>query len=304
VRSPTQPAVTRAGVESVLADGLGPVTVVDAAELSGGTFATVWRATLADGREVVVKVGPPASARLLAYEKGLIPAEAEYFRLVGDRAPVPEVLAASDDWIITTLLPGRPLAEGDAPRARSELGAAIAAVHEISGPHFGYTGDRPSGDDWPAAFGAVVAALRADAAEWNVPLPPLDGVLERHHDVLAAVTRPALLHFDLWDGNVLVTESGGLGGLVDGERYLYGDPLLDLVSPALFRRIEDEPDHPFLRGYAPAPFDAAARIRLSLYRLHLYVLMIAEGPSRGIPRADGRHDYVTGLLNEELARLA
>ncbi len=307
MRSPTQPVLSREDVESVLADGLGDVAVVEAAELGGGTFASVWRAVLADGREIVVKVGPPPGARLLAYEKGLIPAEAEYFRLVRDHAPgvpVPSVLAVHDDWIITTLVPGRPLTDRDSPRARVELGAAIAAVHEISGPHFGYPGDRPSGPDWPTAFTAVVAALRADAAEWNVPLPPLDGVVERHHDVLAAVTRPALLHFDLWDGNVLVSPPGGLAGLVDGERYLYGDPLLDLVSPALFRRIEDEPEHPFLRGYRPGPLDDAARIRLSLYRLHLYVLMIAEGPSRGIERADGRHDYVTGLLNSELALLA
>lgn len=290
----------------MLADGLGTVSIVDAAELSGGTFAAVWRAALADGREVVVKVGPPPTAHVLAYEKGLIPAEAEYFRLVRDHAPgvpVPSVLAVCDDWIITTLVPGRPLTDEDAPRARIELGAAVAAVHEISGPYFGYTGDRPSGRDWPTAFAAIVAGLRADAAEWNVPLPPLDGVVERHHDVLATVTRPALLHFDLWDGNVLVSLSGGLAGLVDGERYLYGDPLLDLVSPALFRRIEDEPEHPFLRGYRPEPFDAAARIRLSLYRLHLYVLMIAEGPSRGIRRTDGRHDYLTDLLNAELALL-
>lgn len=306
MRSPTQPALSRAGVESVLAEGLDAVGVVDAVELSGGTFAAVWRATLTDGREVVVKVGPPPDARVLAYEKGVIRAEAEYFRLVRDGAPgvpVPSVLAVSDDWIITTLMPGRPLTDQDSPRARLELGAAVAAVHEISGAHFGYTGDRPSGQDWPTAFSAVMTALRADAAEWNVPLPQLDGVVERHHDALAAVTRPALLHFDLWDGNVLVSPSGALAGVVDGERHLYGDPLLDLVSPAMFRRIEDEPEHPFLRGYRPEPFDAAARIRLSLYRVHLYVLMIAEGPSRGIHQTDGRHDYVTGLLNAELALL-
>ncbi|MEV0839906.1 phosphotransferase [Actinocatenispora sera] len=307
MRSPTQVALSRADIAAMVVDGLGPVDIVEAVELSGGTFATVWRVSLADGRDVVVKVGPPPGTRILRYERGLIAAEAEYFRLVCERAPgvpVPQVLAASDDWIITTLLPGRPLTSEDAPRARTELGAAIAAVHEISGSHFGYAGDRPSAPDWPTAFGAIVAALRADAAEWNVPLPPLDGVLERHHDVLAAVTRPALLHFDLWDGNVLVSPSGGLAGLVDGERYLYGDPLLDLVSPALFRRIEDEPDHPFLRGYRPAPFDAAARIRLSLYRVHLYVLMITEGPSRGIARNDGRHDRLTDLLTAELTLLA
>jgi aminoglycoside phosphotransferase (APT) family kinase protein len=308
MRSPTQRTLTPADVGAVVRTGLGcPVTT--AAELSGGTFAAIWRATLADGREVVVKVGPPASAGLLRYEQALIPSEAEYYTMVRRHAPgvpVPEVLAVSADaeWIITTLLPGRPLTEADSARARTELGAAIARVHEITGPHFGYTVGRPAGDDWPTAFFAIIEALRADADDWDVPLPPMDGVLERHAGRLAAVTRPALLHFDLWDGNVLVGPDGSLSGLVDGERYLYGDPLLDFVSPALFRRIEDEPDHPFVAGYRPAPFDEDARIRLALYRVHLYLLMIAEGPSRGIAITDGRHDYLTALLTEELAALA
>jgi aminoglycoside phosphotransferase (APT) family kinase protein len=306
MRSPTQRSLTPADVAGVLSDGLGDVTVVDTGELSGGGFAAVWWARLGDGRDVVVKVGPPPAARLLAYENGMIPCEGEYFRLVRRHAPgvpVPEVLAVTEDWIVTTRMPGRPLTEGDSPLAREQVGAAVAAIHQITGPHFGYTGDRASGPSWPAAFTAIIAELRADAAAWNVPLPPLDGVVERHHDVLAEATRPALLHFDLWDGNVLVGASGELTGLVDGERYLYGDPLLDLVSPALLRRIEDEPDHPFLRGYRPAPFDRSALIRLSLYRLHLYVLMIAEGPSRGIAITDGRHDHLTQLLTEEIALL-
>jgi hypothetical protein len=121
-------------------------------------------------------------------------------------------------------------------------------------------------------------SLVSDAAAWNVPLPGLDKL---DLSPLAAVTRPALLHFDLWDGNVLAAD-GRLTGLVDGERFLYGDPLLDLVSPALFRRIEEEPGHPFLRGY-PVDVDDAARARLTLYRIHLYVLMLAEGPSPGRP---------------------
>jgi aminoglycoside phosphotransferase (APT) family kinase protein len=332
MRSPTQRALSPADIQDILG-----APVRDAAELSGGGFAAVWRATLTDGRQVVVKVGPPPTARLLAYEEGLLRREAEYFRLVADRAPVPSVLAASDDWIVTTLLPGRPLTSADSPRARAQLGAVVAAIHKITGPHFGYISDpalepapgrqsdpgldpaagqqsdvalepapgllgaRAFGPDWPTAFMAMVAALRADAAAWAVPLPPLDGVVERHADVLASVTRPALLHFDLWDGNVLASPDGELTGLVDGERYLYGDPLLDLVSPALFHRIEDSPGHPFLRGYGLAHFDRSARIRLSLYRLHLYVLMLAEAPSRGIGPA--RHDRVTRLLTEEIEHL-
>ncbi|GAA3351888.1 aminoglycoside phosphotransferase family protein [Amorphoplanes nipponensis] len=315
MRSPTQRNLDFSTIEALLSKAFA-VDVRSAAELSGGGFAAVWRAGLADGREVVVKVGPPPGAGLLRYERGLIAAEAAYFRIVRAGAPgvpVPEVLHLGDDWIVTTLLPGesltgRPEGAGPADDAavREQLGAAIAGLHRITGPHFGYTGDRPAGADWPAAYGAIIAALLADAADWAVPLPPGIGALAtRHHAALATATRPALLHFDLWDGNVLAA-GDRLTGLVDGERFLWGDPLLDLVSPALFRRIEDEPEHPFLRGYTAATglvLDDTARIRLALCRVHLYVLMLAEGPSRGIPVGGDRHDRLTGLLAAELRDL-
>jgi hypothetical protein len=67
-----------------------------------------------------------------------------------------------------------------------------------------------------------------------------------------------------------------------------------------------KPEHPFLRGYTAATglvLDDAARTRLALYRVHLHVLMLAEGPSRGIPVGSERHDYVTGLLHDELSDL-
>jgi aminoglycoside phosphotransferase (APT) family kinase protein len=298
MRSPTQRELDESDIVALLGE---PVT--GAAELAGGGFATVWRARLAGGRDVVVKVGPPATARLLGYERGLIAAEADYFRLVRDRAPgvpVPDVLRHGDNWLVTTLLPGHALTEDpDNDPVREQLGAAVAKLHRISGPHFGYTGGRAAAGDWPTAFGAILDGLRADAAAWHVPLPDLDGLVERHHDRLAEVTRPALVHFDLWDGNVLFV-GDRLTGLVDGERFLYGDPLIDFVSPAMLRRIEDEPDNPFVRGYGPAELDST---RLGLYRVFLYVLMLAEGPSRAIPVGSKRHDHVTGLLNAELERL-
>ncbi len=297
MRSPTQRELHIEDIALLIHQGLD-TTVVNAAELTGGGFAAVWRATLADGRDVVVKVGPPADARLLGYERGLIAAEAEYFRLTAAAAPVPAVLAEGDGWLITSLLPGRPLTEVDDDAAvREQLGAAVARIHRVTGPHFGYTGGRAAGPDWPTAFRAMIDDLLSDAAAWQVPVPRLD----LPFSVLEVVDRPALLHFDLWDGNVLAV-GDRLTGLVDGERYLYGDPLLDLISPALFRRIEDEPDHPFLKGY-PVDLDDAARIRLILYRVHLYLLMLAEGPSRGIPVGSERHDFLTGLLTDELSRL-
>lgn len=332
--SPTQRLLTSDEVASLVGASFGPDTRVrDSGPLSGGGYATVWWVLLDDGRRVVLKLAPPAGTPLLRYERGLCAAEARYFRLVAERAPqvpVPPVLRhdadpAYGEWLFTAMLPGRSLSDlavagvavDDGP-VRYDLGVALAAVHRVTGDRFGYDDDRAGGATWRAAFTAMLDALLADAADWDVRLPVtperLRALVWRHADVLDEVRRPALLHFDCWDGNVLAAPDPDgrlrLSGLVDGERFLYGDPLLDLVSPLLFRRVEDEPAHPLLRGYRaaatePLVLDASARRRLGLYRLHLYLLMTVEMPSRGMTALThpGRHARLAVLLDEEIAAL-
>ncbi|WP_433549964.1 phosphotransferase [Micromonospora zamorensis] len=331
--SPTQRALRPDEVAYLLRASLGsPVQVRDSGPLDGGGYATVWWALLDDDRRVVLKLAPPTGTPLLRYERGLCAAEARYFHLVAERAPqvpVPEVLhhgtdPAYGEWLVTAMLPGRSLVDlaesgvDDGP-ARYDLGVALAALHQVTGERFGYDDDRPGGSTWRAAFTAMLDALLADATDWNVRLPVtparLHALVQRHAAVLDEVHRPALLHFDCWDGNVLAAPDPDgrwrLRGLVDGERFLYGDPLLDLVSPWLFRRVEEEPEHPLLRGYQataaePLLLDASARRRLGLYRLHLYLLMTVEMPSRGmtVRTHPGRHTRLAGLLDEEIAALA
>ncbi|WP_232521455.1 phosphotransferase family protein [Micromonospora phaseoli] len=308
--------------------------VVDSEPILGGGFATVWRVALDDGREVVLKVSPPPDAPLLRYEQGIAGAEARYFRLVAARAPrvpVPPLLHHGKDpehgeWLFTGLLPGRSLrawAESgqsldDAP-VRYDFGAAVAALHTVTGDRYGYDGGRASGATWREAFCAMLDALLADAVDWEVRLPASPAQIrelpERYAWTLDQVRRPALLHFDGWDGNVLAepVTAGALRlrGIVDGERFLFGDPLMDLVSPLLYQRAEDNADHPFLRGYReaavdPLVLDEAARRRLSLYRLHLYLLMTVEMPSRGITRESrpDRFERLADLLDQELLELS
>jgi fructosamine-3-kinase len=226
------------------------------------------------------------------------------------------------DWLFTRLLAGTALpaltAGVDDAGARYDAGVAIARAHRLTGDRYGYTGDRAHGATWRLAFIAIMDELLSDAVAWGVTLPVpaecLRDVLARHAPVLDIVERPALLHFDLWDGNLLAAVDGTgatrLTGLVDGERHLYGDCLLDLVSPCLFRRIEDEPGHPFLRGYVAEsgePFlaEETVRIRLALYRLHLYLIMLVEIPSRGMTEAYGnaRRARIEPLFQQEVTRL-
>lgn len=307
--SPTRRSLSFEDVAALARQSLD-AEVAAAHPLDGGGFAAVWRVDLADGRRTVVKVGPAAGVPLLRYERDLIPAEAAYLAMAADAGlnlPLPRLLRNGNDWLFATFLPGTPLSVVDSTAARTELGAAVARLHTLEGTAFGYSGDRPHGDTWRRAFTAMIDNLLDDAADWAVAVPAeaIRDAVRRCDKVLDQVERPALLHFDLWDGNVLA-DAGHLTGLVDGERWLHGDPLMDLVSPALYRRIEDL-DHPFTRGYygGPHTFDESERIRLSLYRLHLYLLMTVEMPSRGMTTQQYavRRGRLAGLLEEELAAL-
>lgn len=264
------------------------------------------RLDLADGSTVVLKV-PPVGTPLLAYEAGLAAAEADYLELAAAAAPevpLPRLLDRGDGWLLMSFLPGTPLPEltgAAAAAVRRDLGVAVARLHRVTGPWFGYSGDRVHGSTWQETYLAMVEALLADAVQFEVPLPDVRTVVTAAAGALDVVTRPALLHFDLWDGNALGGPDG-LTGLVDGERWLWGDPLVDFVAPALGRRIEDEPDHPFLAGYGPVELDPR---RLGLYRVHLAVLMLTEMPSRGMAGPDwaARRDRLRRQLDRELAAL-
>jgi aminoglycoside phosphotransferase (APT) family kinase protein len=320
--SPTQRDLDATDIERTIATALPGRRVVDCAPLTGGGFATVWSARLGDGADVVLKVGPKPDAKLLRYETDLISAEARYFRRLAAEAPevpTPRVLYAEPDFLITERLPGTNLGElcvadepvDDAP-VRAAFGAALARVHRLTGDRFGYDAGRTSGRTWSAAFLAMIDDLLADAADWHVETPvPAERIRDlvaRHRGLLDSVRRPALVHFDGWDGNLLVAD-GRLTGLVDGERFLYGDPLIDFNSAAIYRRIEDEPDHPFIVGYNAAgggvSLDPPVLRRLSLYRLHLYLLMTVEMPSRQITREERpeRYERLAELLDSELTEL-
>jgi fructosamine-3-kinase len=127
-----------------------------------------------------------------------------------------------------------------------------------------------------------------------------------HQDLLDEVTTPVLVHFDLWDGNILVDRVDGratVTGLIDGERAFWGDPVAEFVSLALLRDIEQ--DAAFLAGYretAQVEFDDRTRRRLSLYRCYLYLIMLVESAPRRYSDARLRwlRDVVVPCLTTEI----
>lgn len=210
------------------------------------------RVTLADGRIAVVKGGPAPRT-----EAAMLAA----IRAAG--APAPAVLAVADD-----LLALEPLADaGGLGAAWGDLGAALRRLHAARGDRYGWGEDYAFGPvaipnaplpDWPDFW----AERRVLNAAPHVPADlarRLEAAARRLPDLLPARPAPALLHGDLWTGNVLAA-GGRITGLIDPACY-HGDPEADLAMLHLFGR----PGPAFAKAYGP--LDPGWEARRAAYAL-------------------------------------
>lgn len=288
------------------------------AELTDGWFNTAYRVVLDDGRAAVVKLAPPADVPVLRYERGIMATEAMVYRRIAalPDVPAPELLRAGPDFLAISLLEGTPWDKAtdlpkDTQRAlRRELGAVTARLHTLTSEEFGYPAVESalSAPDWKTAFTAMVDALLDDAERWRSDLQATTPA-EIRSLVLAGgyaldeVTTPALIHFDLWPGNIFV-DGSRIVGLIDHERAFWGDPAAELVSLAFGG--DTGPDSDLVRGYVEAggvlDFTPAFRHRLALYQLYLSLLLVIECGPRGYTDQD-HLAFCRRYLADNLARL-
>jgi aminoglycoside phosphotransferase (APT) family kinase protein len=300
------------------ASGVEPSRLAGREELSEASYNTAYRLRLTDGSGLVLKIAPDPSMPGLSYEHDLMRTETLFYR-TATALPVPQVVHADfsrqlldTDFLLMTELPGgnwygqrEEIGEADQTRLRRDLGRLVAGLHEIKGDFFGYPQGETS-SSWRTAFLAMLDALLEDALRWDTPLPrsvtQIRQLIGANAYVLDDVTTPALVHFDLWPGNILVRDKE-ITGIVDGERAFWGDPLAEMVSLALFRDIAN--DAAFLEGYGGIEFTDSARRRLALYRTYLYLIMLIEGDPRGYsgPDREGLVKVTTPCLRKALGEL-
>ncbi|SDN44602.1 Fructosamine-3-kinase [Lutimaribacter pacificus] len=193
--------------------------------LHGGDLSEVFGVTLADGARAAVKRG-----RFVTREAAMLRA------MAAAGAPVPGVLAAGGDLLALEWLDETP----PNPAGWADLGHALRALHDSTGTHYGWPEDyafgsvpihNTQGDDWPAfwAGNRLLALLPRDAQLAR----RVTALAARLPDRLPRRPAPALLHGDLWAGNVLF--SGPRAWLIDPACY-HGDAEVDLAMLTLFGR--------------------------------------------------------------------
>jgi fructosamine-3-kinase len=221
--------------------------------LAGGDLSEVLLVEHPDGRALVAKGGAATGT------------EAAMLRhLLAIGIPVPAVEAEFDGVLLLEHVSNDGLFSAN---AWSDIGAVVRRLHGHVGEHYGWPVDyglgsvgldnRPS-SDWPQFWGEQ--RLLATAAVLDRPWRDrVEGVLARLPELLPAQPTPALLHGDLWSGNILVAE-GKLAALVDPACY-YGHAEVDLAMLTLF----GSPPEPFWESYGT--FAPDWELRRTVYQL-------------------------------------
>ena len=270
---------------------------------------------LSDGRRVICKIAPEDKSCLLRVEVNLMQAEVRAMELVQEktRVPVAPVYQYDDSctvckspYFFMKELKGQSLSSvrDSLPLAVKEgiyweLGQMERRINQVTHDTFGFVGDERTFADWFSAFSRMMEDLFLDAKakdiDFGVSFDTLRACLLQDEDCFRDVTVPQLIHWDLWDGNVFVLD-GHICGIIDWERALWGDPLMD----DRFRR--HERSEAFLTGYGQKEFSNSETRRILWYDLFLYGVMMTEGAYRGYPN-DSQYQWVKPLFAQSFQEL-
>ena len=217
--------------------------------LSGGNICDTSLCEMADGRRVVVKVLEPRPQPTDLKPVSLREEAAMLDRLRRTATlPVPAVLHSERDFLILDHIDHDGVGGAS---GMADLADGLAALHGQQAARFGYDQPTPIGplqrpnpwmDNWPDFFRDHRLMFLGRLAEDADRLPPgcfarLERLCDQIHAWIPGEGPSALIHGDLWMGNVLF-DKGRLAAVIDPAVY-YADPEIELAFLTLFGGVGD-----------------------------------------------------------------
>lgn len=262
--------------------------------LRGGCVADVYLLELQDGRRVVAKRRSRGDHPSLETEAWVLSFLAEKVRL-----PVPEVISATADLLLMEFVEGEPglssLAEEDAARW-------IAALHSVEGKAFGFArttaiGPLPQDNRWQSSWIAFFRDQRlmpmgrrahARGKLSNETLKRLECLCGQLDRWLEEPPSAALLHGDLWDGNI-IRRQGRIAAFLDPASY-FGHPEVELAFGTLFGTLKERffARYAEFRPIAPGFFEVRRDI-YNLYPLLVHATLFGSSYGAAAARILERH---------------
>ncbi|EPS40592.1 hypothetical protein H072_5566 [Dactylellina haptotyla CBS 200.50] len=273
----------------------GERSVLDLQDVTNSLFCPQYLITLDNRARLTLRLAAPSDVRVLEHERDVLNGDFEILELIRQNAPevpVPEVVLHSKDgnssllevpFLLTTYIPGVSLdvVRQDLPdeilaMVEYNIGQHARRINRIHNSHFGLAGGAGSKKmytTWRSAFLSMFETVMRDAEDLfiSVPYEVLRWHVGRLAYALDDVKVPQLVCYDLCDAQRAIVDerTGRLNGLLDFERAVWGDPLME----SAFR----DPSLAFLNGYGGSPLGAPnARPRVLLYSLYYYLQAVVE----------------------------
>lgn len=303
MESRTKVKLSSADIQRLVNHVFGNLAISSVHELTDGWFNTAYQITMGQ-EKTVLKVGPPAEADILTYEKNILRAEVETMKLVASNQAIPVPRITFDDFSRTHLPYDyyfMDVVDGitwdkirDTLTAEQnncieyQLGQITAHINVYEHTSFGYYAFGREFDRWPDAFRWMCVSLFADARRYQIALELSEQEFfhkfDEHRPIFAEITCPQLVHWDLWAGNIFITFTGDtpkIEGIVDFERALWGDPLMESYTG----RLHGIPN--YISGYGQDILATQAqRLRRIFYNIYLDLIMIIEDGPRQFDNKD------------------
>ena len=303
-------------LRSIIEKCFAPLKMVSYKELTEGYFNVAYEVKLSDGKDVILKVAPLKTMRIMTYEKNIMHSEVSAMKAVeADKAiPAPRVLVSDEEglmlgtpYFFMEKLEGKSLnsikqqlTELQLHEIYKEVGRILYKVNQIECPCFGYPGQKDfQGGNWFSTFKQMLEAGIGDARSGKVDLKisieALWKQLEKDRSIFEEVTIPRLVHWDCWDGNIFVAD-GKVTGIIDWERCLWADPLME----ANMRTYADNTW--FLEGYGKESWTKQEKRRALWYDVYQLLLMSLECEYRQYETME-MYDWASALLVQQFEKL-
>lgn len=235
----------------------------------GTSIFEAYQVTLSNDQIIFVKYQSTPSNQLLT--------EAKMLRMLANTVNTPKVLACCEQCLILEWIE-----EYSLPSTQIQIGKNLAILHKVTQDYYGFDTDNYIGntpqlnagskqiDNWRDFFWDYRLLFQIELANTNGYLPWVDyqallAIKNTLPNLIDIDIIPALLHGDLWSGNVMSTTSGPY--FIDPACY-FGHREIDFSLTFMFGGFTDEFYHAYDQEF---PLDKGFKKRKPLYMLYHYL---------------------------------
>lgn len=272
-----------------------------------------------ENRKVVLKIAAADRRGLLRNEPCLMKTEVTSMKIAEENlsgenyVPVPKVIFHSEDreycgaeFFFMEYVDGvsmgklrRTLSDDEKKKLYTEVGRIVRKITSHKGEKFGIVGSGVEFDSFYELFEFMFDNVLLDSEETKVDITvPYDEVrelLRKNKEIFDEVKVPSLVHFDIWENNLIIKD-GEIVGVLDWERALFGDPLMEERFRAYCKN-ED-----FYRGYGLTSPTPTEERRMWFYDLWIATTWMTETFLREY-ETDGQYHWAKDLFRDAWNKL-